>query len=302
MGRFSRRQFLHRQPGLPRRSRPVGWSPPRTRRQVRTGRRPGVRFGVRCPFKTKILRQRALLLQRLGYDGIELGPEFLDRSVDSILSDLKGTGIVVSAIVGSIKLLDPDPAERAKAVELDRKRLEMARALGAVAVIEVPTFGPCRFPEAAGTPGPHAVEDRLLIRAGAVDARRAADRGEDPPGAADEEGNALYEFAEPRCPDHRAIWRPMRPPAERLLPHAIGGEGHCSHADELRKIHRLRPSGRWREADGARFAAVRLSAWFQGAEEGRLLRMAHRGIGSIGRSRYRPGAGVKYLRRQWQES
>ena len=93
-----------------------------------------------------------------------MGPEFLDRSVDSILSDLKGTGIVVSAIVGSIKLLDPDPAVRAKAVELDRKRLEMAQALGAVAVIEVPTFGPCRFPEAAGTPGPHAVEDRLLIR------------------------------------------------------------------------------------------------------------------------------------------
>ncbi len=72
---------------------------------------------------------------------------------------------MVSAIVGSIQLLDPDPAVRAKAVELDRKRLEMARALGAVAVIEVPTFGPCRFPQAAGTPGPHAVEDRLLIEA-----------------------------------------------------------------------------------------------------------------------------------------
>ena len=130
-----------------------------------TSRGPGVRFGVRCPFKTNDLRKRALLLQRLGYDGIELGREFLDRSVDSILSELKGTGIVVSAIVGSIQLLDPDPAVRAKAVELDRKRLKMARALGAVAVIEVPTFGPCRFPEAAGTPGPHAVEDRLLVDA-----------------------------------------------------------------------------------------------------------------------------------------
>lgn len=125
----------------------------------------GVRFGVRCPFKTNDLRSRALLLQRLGYDGIELGPEFLNRSAESILSELKDTGIVVSAIVGSIKLLDPDPAVRAQAVELDRKRLEMARALGAVAVIEVPTFGPCRFPEAAGTPEPHAMEDRLLIGA-----------------------------------------------------------------------------------------------------------------------------------------
>jgi sugar phosphate isomerase/epimerase len=126
---------------------------------------PGVRFGVRGPFGTDDLRKRALLLQRLGYDGIELGREFLDHSVGSILSDLKGTGIVVSAIVGSIQLLEPDPTVRAKAVELDRKRLDMARALGAVAVIEVPTFGPCRFPEAAGTPGPHAVEDHLLIDA-----------------------------------------------------------------------------------------------------------------------------------------
>ena len=111
------------------------------------------------------MRKRALLLQRLGYDGIELGREFLDRSVGSILSDLEGTGIVVSAIVGSIQLLDPDPAVGSKALELDRKRLEMARALGAAAVIEVPTFGPCRFPETAGTPGPHAVEDRLLVDA-----------------------------------------------------------------------------------------------------------------------------------------
>lgn len=125
----------------------------------------GVRFGVRGPFKTNDLHKRALLLQRLGYDGIELGREFLLRSVESILSDLKGTGIAVSAIVGSLQLLDPDPALRAKAVELDRKRLEMARALGAMAVIEVPTFGPCRFPEAAGTPSPHPVEDRLLVDA-----------------------------------------------------------------------------------------------------------------------------------------
>lgn len=130
-----------------------------------TKRGPAVRFGVRSPFKANDLRRRALLLQRLGYDGIELGREFLDRSVDSILADLKGTGIVVSAIVGSIQLLDPDPAVRAKGVELDRQRLEMARALGAAALIEVPTFGPCRFPETAGTPGPHAVENRLLVDA-----------------------------------------------------------------------------------------------------------------------------------------
>jgi sugar phosphate isomerase/epimerase len=126
---------------------------------------PGVRFGVRGPFKGNNLRQRALLLQRLGYQGIELGREFLDRPVDSILSDLAGTGIVVSAIVGSIQLLDPDPKVRAKAIELDRQRLEMARALGAMGLIEVPTFGECRFPQTAGKPAPHAVEDELLVDA-----------------------------------------------------------------------------------------------------------------------------------------
>ena len=126
---------------------------------------PGVRYAVRGPFKSNDLRERALLLKRLGYQGIELGREFLDRAVDSILSELQGTGIVVSAIVGSIQLLDPDPEVRAKAVELDRRRLEMAQALGAVGVIEVPTFGACRFPETSGTPSPHALEDRLLTDA-----------------------------------------------------------------------------------------------------------------------------------------
>jgi sugar phosphate isomerase/epimerase len=124
-----------------------------------------VRYGVRGPFQGADLHQRALLLQRLGYQGIELGSEFLNRSADSILSELAGTGIVVSAIVGSIKLLDPDATVRAKAIELDRERLELARALGAMGLIEVPTFGVCRFPETAGTPAPHAVEDRLLTDA-----------------------------------------------------------------------------------------------------------------------------------------
>jgi sugar phosphate isomerase/epimerase len=43
-------------------------------------------------------------------------------------------GSAVSAIVGSIKLLDTDPQVRAQGVELDRRRLEMAKALGAKAI------------------------------------------------------------------------------------------------------------------------------------------------------------------------
>lgn len=124
-----------------------------------------VRFGARTPFSTKDLRERAELLRRLGYDGIELGSEFLGESAESIRRRLAGAGIAVSAIVGSIKLLAPVPADRQAGIELTRARLGMARELGAVGVIEVPTFGPCRFPEIAQQPPPHAHEDRLLIDA-----------------------------------------------------------------------------------------------------------------------------------------
>jgi sugar phosphate isomerase/epimerase len=124
-----------------------------------------VRFGVRTPFATKNLRERAELLRRIGYDGIELGPEFLADTVESIRAQLAESRIAVSAIVGSIKLLAPKPEDRQAGIELTRKRLDMAKALGAAGVIEVPTFGPCRFPETADQPSPHEHEDLLLVDA-----------------------------------------------------------------------------------------------------------------------------------------
>ncbi len=124
---------------------------------------PGVRFGVRAPFHEKTIRERALLLQKLGYQGLELGPEFLDRPAEAILKEIEGTGIVISAIVGSIKLLEPDPAIRAQAIQLDRQRLEMAKALGASGVVEVPTFGPNRFQDLSPVMTPREIEDRLLV-------------------------------------------------------------------------------------------------------------------------------------------
>jgi sugar phosphate isomerase/epimerase len=121
----------------------------------------GVRLSVRGPFPLKDLRGRAEMLSRLGYEGIELGPEYLDQTADRILQQLSGTGVSVSAIVGSIKLLEPDPQAREAAIQLDRERLEMARRLGAAGVIEVPTFGPCRFDQGTD-PG---LEDRVLVSA-----------------------------------------------------------------------------------------------------------------------------------------
>ncbi len=124
-----------------------------------TSQRLGVQLAVRGPFPETDLRARAELLSRLGYQGIELGPEYLNQSADQILRQLNGTGISVSAIVGSIKLVDPDPDTRAAAIELDRERLKLAQRLDAMGVIEVPTFGPCRFGQGTDT----RLEDGILV-------------------------------------------------------------------------------------------------------------------------------------------
>jgi sugar phosphate isomerase/epimerase len=123
-----------------------------------------VRFGVRTPLPREMnLRERAQLVKNLGYDGIELGGEWLNQPVEAIQEQLAGIGIAVSAIVGSIKLLDTDPQVRAQGVELDRQRLEMAKALGANDVIEVPVFGPNKFQDISPLMTPREIEERLLV-------------------------------------------------------------------------------------------------------------------------------------------
>jgi len=130
---------------------------------IAAARDPGqVRFGVRAPLPKASLRERAMLVKQLGFDGIELGPEWLDQPVDSIRKQLEGT-VPVSAIVGSLGLLDPDAEKRAAAVELDRKRLEMAKELGADCVIEVPVFGPNQFQDLSPLMSPRQIEEQLLV-------------------------------------------------------------------------------------------------------------------------------------------
>jgi len=123
-----------------------------------------VRFGVRSPLpKEMTLRERAQLVKRLGYDGIELGNEWSEKPVEFLHDQLAGIGIAVSAVVGSIKLLDTDPLVRAQAVELDQQRLELARNLGATDMIEVPVFGPNKFQDLSPLMTAREVEERLLV-------------------------------------------------------------------------------------------------------------------------------------------
>ncbi len=104
-----------------------------------------------------------MLVHRLGYDGIELGQEWLNQPVEAIREQLAGIDLAVSAIVGSIQLLDTDPQKRAEGVELDRRRLQMAKDLGADCVIEVPVFGANKFQDISPVMTAREVEEKLLI-------------------------------------------------------------------------------------------------------------------------------------------
>ena len=123
----------------------------------------GIRFGVRTPLPNVGLRDRALLVKRLGFDGIELGPEWLNQPLEILQQQLEGTGVAVSAIVGSIDLLNIDAEKRAQAIETDRRRLELASALKADCVIEVPVFGPNRFPDLSPVMNAREIEQQLLL-------------------------------------------------------------------------------------------------------------------------------------------
>ena len=123
-----------------------------------------VKFGVRTPFPPGLnLRERALLLKRLGFDGIELGDEWTQQPLDHIQSQLDGTGIAVSAVVGSLQLLNTDPARRKQAIITDRSQLEKAQRLGAAGVIEVPVFGENKFQDLSPSKTAKQMEEELLI-------------------------------------------------------------------------------------------------------------------------------------------
>jgi sugar phosphate isomerase/epimerase len=124
----------------------------------------GVRFGVRSPLPTNTsLRERAMLVKQIGFDGIELGNEWAEKPLDVLQKELDGTGVAVSAIVGSIQLLNIDAEKRAQAIETDRQRLQVAKALNASCMIEVPVFGPNHFPDLSPVMNAREVEERLLI-------------------------------------------------------------------------------------------------------------------------------------------
>ena len=122
-----------------------------------------VRFGVRGPLPNTTLREQAMLVKRVGFDGIELNNGWAEKPLEFLQKELDGVGVAVSATVGSIQLLNVDAQKRAQAIETDRQRLQLAKALKADCVIEVPTFGPNHFPDLSPVMNAREVEERLLV-------------------------------------------------------------------------------------------------------------------------------------------
>jgi sugar phosphate isomerase/epimerase len=96
----------------------------------------------------RTLAEKLSWLEGIGFDGIELAAASLDLSPRELEGIFADSPVRAANIAGSAALLDPDPAERAAAKDLMRRRLELAATLGAVGVLTVPQFGPApRLPD-----------------------------------------------------------------------------------------------------------------------------------------------------------
>jgi hypothetical protein len=85
-----------------------------------------VRFGVRSPRPKVSLRERAALVHRLGYDGIELGQEW-QLAGKAIQEQLAGIGAAVSRDCGIDPAFGYGSGKRAKGVASDQRRLRMSQ-------------------------------------------------------------------------------------------------------------------------------------------------------------------------------
>lgn len=91
------------------------------------------------------LAEQVAWLARVGLEGIELNAGALDLPVAELRAIFADSPVGVASLDGTPKLLHPDPAERAMAKEVIRRRLDLAGELGATGVLVVPQFG--RSPE-----------------------------------------------------------------------------------------------------------------------------------------------------------
>jgi sugar phosphate isomerase/epimerase len=96
------------------------------------------------------LTEKLAKLEDWGYQGVELQGRDLRERVSEVKQALKGRKIKASSICAGYRgcLLDPDPAQRAQAMNDIKDLLVIGGQLGVVGLILVPIFGPPRLPDA----------------------------------------------------------------------------------------------------------------------------------------------------------
>ena len=102
--------------------------------------------------------------RRLGFDGIEVWGAGLTERVPELVAASRKTGLPIAAVNHGRqgRLIDPDRAERERALAEVRQSICNAVDLGAQAVIVVPHFGPPTVPDLTPYKGVLQLEFELL--------------------------------------------------------------------------------------------------------------------------------------------
>lgn len=87
------------------------------------------------------LPEKLAWLERVGIDAIELTGRSLDLPPGDLSAIFADSAVQAANVAGSTNVLDPDPRQRAAAVELIRRRLDLAALLDTAGVLLVPQFG-----------------------------------------------------------------------------------------------------------------------------------------------------------------
>jgi sugar phosphate isomerase/epimerase len=126
-----------------------------------------MKLGIRFGYGSKDdFRSKVKLWSRCGIETVELGPEAVAYGTAELKAILHDAGLAVSAIVGSLQLLNPERSRRDAGVALDLERLEICRELGASGLIEVPIFGANPYPDLSPVADRWELERELLVAQG----------------------------------------------------------------------------------------------------------------------------------------
>ena len=125
-----------------------------------------MKFSVRDGMiSAKSLSDKLSLLERIGYDGIELtGREDISGKIEEIKRIIPSYKLHVSTLSGYVgDLLSPNVADRELAISDIKRRLSWASQLGARGLIVVPTFGPAKIPDLTPLASSRELELSLLV-------------------------------------------------------------------------------------------------------------------------------------------